>query len=386
MAKPIKIAYIIDKLTGDLGGTENQLIKIINGLNNNGRFQIHLICFDDSVWFQANASVFKCNSIVIKINKFKNLSTYLNFLKLIRFLQDYKPDVVHTFFPVGNIVGVLAARLAGINNIISSRRDYGEWMNRHYLFATRFANKFAKNIIANSNQVKELTERKEKINNGKVKVILNGIDTGIFNDINHDNALKKRLNISENTKVVGIVANIKPVKNYNIFLKAAKEVLRIRDDVSFLIVGDGPMREEIEKFGHTLHISEKLHFAGAQKNIVPYLSIMDVGINCSKREGLSNAIMEYMATGVPCIVSNVGGNPDLITHNFNGYIFEFDDYKTLASLILKLLEENETRDKFIRNAQEKIVKEMSLDTMLTNYKILYKTLVDNSLIEPHNIY
>jgi glycosyltransferase involved in cell wall biosynthesis len=291
-------------------------------------------------------------------------------------LHDYKPDIVHTFFPAANIIGVLAARLAGVKNIVSSRRDYGEWMNHRYLLVTKFANRFVKRIIANSNQVREMTEEKEIVNNGKIEVIYNGIDLKLFKNIRRDYSFKKRLNIPENDRVVGIIANFKPVKNHYTFIKAAKKILSIKNDVSFLLIGGGEIKEEIERLGHSLNIAEKLYFTGRQKDIISYLSIIDVGVNCSKREGLSNAVIEYMAAGVPCVVSNVGGNPDLITNNVNGYLFKFDDHNELAALILKLLTDNDVRNKFITNARNKIEKEMGLETMLSNYQTFYQSLVN----------
>jgi glycosyltransferase involved in cell wall biosynthesis len=374
-SKPIKITYIIDVLDTDMAGTENQLIKLINGLDHN-TFRIQLVCLSDHPWFNANASSLKCSSTVIEIRRFKKLHTYLNFLKLVRMLRRDRPDIVHTFFPVGNIVGVMAARLAGIKHILSSRRDYGEWMNGHYLTATKIANRFVGKIIANSTIVKDLTLRRENIKNGKVEVIYNGINAAAFENITRDALLKSKLDIPDNHQVVGIVANFRPMKHHYTFIKAAKEVVKHRDDVTFLLVGSGPLKEEIERLAGSLNMLDRLRFVGRQKEILPYLSIMDIGVNCSEAEGLSNAVMEYMAAGIACVVSDAGGNPDLITNDVNGYTFSLDDHQTLATLILRLLAHPATRDRFIKNAREKIRKEMSLEVMFSTYQTFYKSLID----------
>lgn len=375
MKKRLKITFIIDILDSDLGGTENQLIKMINGLNKK-KFQVELICFDNHPWFEANARDLDCDSRVIAINRFKKVYTYVNFLRLVNHLRKEKPDVLHTFFPAGNTLGVFAGKLAGVKNIVSSRRDYGEWMLGPYLFTTKVANRFVKRIVANSYMVKELTERKELVAGGKVDVIYNGINTDLFANMKPDTALKNRLRIPERNKVVGIVANFRPMKHHYTFLKAAAEILKIRKDVDFILVGTGQLREDTEKIARTLDISESVHFAGPQKNVRPYLSIMDAGVNCSEGEGLSNAVMEYMAAGVPAVVSNAGGNPDLITHDVNGYVFELDDHQELASFILKLLDDGETRDRFAKKALEKIQREMSLKAILSEYESFYQRLVN----------
>lgn len=374
MSKPIKILYIIDELNDKRGGTENQLIKLLHGLNKE-KFQVHLLRFQTRPLSVINSSILQCDESVININKFNRISTYINFIKLIKFIREYEPHVVHTFFPTGNILGVIAARLAGVKNTVSSRRDYGEWMNSRYLIATRIANKFVKKIVANSCSVKKLTEKKEHTGNGQVEVILNGINTTEFYNIGKDTDLKARLNIPDNDKVVGIVANFSPVKHHTTFLKAAGEINAARKDVSFILVGAGTMRSELESLGASLNISHKLVFTGPQDDVIPYLSIMDVGVNCSLREGLSNAVMEYMAAGIPCVVSNAYGNNDLITHNENGYVFEIDDYKMLAKLILELFDDAATRQKFIKNARRKIDCEMSLEAMLSRFEHFYHSMV-----------
>jgi glycosyltransferase involved in cell wall biosynthesis len=371
----MKITFMIDILDSNLGGTENQLIKMINGLDKR-KFQVELICFDNSQWFEANAKKIDCRSRVIAINRFKKAYTYINFLKLVAHLREEKPDVVHTFFPAGNTFGVFAARLAGIKKVISSRRDYGEWMQGPYLFTTKVANRFVEKIIANSNMVKELTERKELVSGAKVDVIYNGIDTDLFRDIRPRSGVKKTLNIPDRNRVVGIVANFRPMKHHYTFVKAANEILKTRKDVDFLLVGTGQLKEETERLAAELKISGSMHFAGPQQNVIPYLSIMDVGVNCSEGEGLSNAVMEYMAAGVPAVVSNAGGNPDLITHNVNGYVFDLDDHGALASFILKLLDDKAACERFKSNALEKVREEMSLDAMLAKYEEIYKRLAN----------
>ena len=375
MSRPIKIFFIIDVLDTDLAGTENQLIKLINGLDKT-KFNVQLICLKSHPWFQANRNILDCFSTIIEINRFNKIDTYLNFFKLINAFKSNNPDIVHTFFPTGNIVGVIAAKLAGVKLIISSRRDFGEWINGRYLFATKLANKFVDAVITNSYQVKELTERKERLKNGKVFVISNGIDTASFRAFDRSCSLKKKLNIPDHHKVVGIVANFRPMKHHYTFLKAAREILKTRDDVSFILVGKGSLQADLERTVNLYGINDHMHFTGPQKEVIPYLSIMDVGINCSEKEGLSNAIMEYMASGVPCVVSDAGGNSDLISHNINGYTFKLDDYKALADLTLDLIKDKETRDKFIFNAREKIEKEMSLEVMLSKYETIYQKLLN----------
>ncbi|MBI5586785.1 MAG: glycosyltransferase [Deltaproteobacteria bacterium] len=375
MKTTVKLTYMIDALDTDLAGTENQLIKMINGLGGKG-FEIRLVCFKDHPWLRKNAPSLACKTEVIELNQFKKPHTYGNCVRLVRFLRSSSPDIVHTFFPMANILGVIAARMAGTKVILSSRRDYGEWMNGRYMMMTRFANRFTTKILANSYKVKELTMEKEGVDSSRIEVFLNGIDTSRFENVRPERALKKSLGIADGNRVVGIVANFRPMKHHTTFLMAAREMLRQRDDVTFLLIGTGPLKEEMERLSRTLGIAESVRFTNSQKDVIPYLSIMDVGVNCSEGEGLSNAIMEYMSAGVPCVVSEAGGNTDLITNGYNGYTFKIDDHKTLASLILELFDDDAKRELFARNALDTIKNKMSLEVILSKYENFYKSLVN----------
>lgn len=377
MKKKIRLTYIIDIMDTALAGTENQLIKMINGINK-GRFEVELICFKDHPWLQANKGSLNCTTKIFPIASFRKPGTYFNFFKLAGYLRSSRPDVVHTFFPVGNIVGVLASRLAGVKVIISSRRDYGEWMSPRYLFFTKLANRFVTRIIANSNPVKELTLESERPGDDKLDVIYNGIDLEFCKDLERDNGLKKSLNIPEGNLVAGIVANFRPMKHHHTFVRAASEVLKTRSDVTFILIGTGPLQNDMERLAGELNISKHLFFLGPKKDVWPYLSIMDVGVNCSEGEGLSNAVMEYMCAGVPCVVSQAGGNPDLIQDGVNGYTFTIEDHKALASLMLRLFEDGGVRARFTAAARRKIKAEMSLGVILSKYEETYSELVNRA--------
>lgn len=378
MKKPVKIAYIVDVLDTAQAGTENQLIKMLNGLACRG-FEISLVCLRNHPWLEKNASSLRCDVSVFEIHRFKSLKTYINIIKLIRFLRARRPDIVHTFFPVSNVIGVMAAWMAGIRNIMSSRRDYGEWMIGRYLLATRIANRFARKIIANSHPVKDLTISVEKVANEKVAVIYNGIDLAEFSNITPDRNLKQRLGIPVQNKVVGKVANFRPMKHHHTFIKAASVILQTRDDVDFLLVGTdaggGHLRSAIEELARSLKIADRVHFTGQQTQVVPYLSIVDIGVNCSEGEGLSNAIMEYMAAGIPCVAANSGGNPDLVQECRTGRLFELDDHEALAKIIVGMLDDPQQLEKYVANAHTLMQEEMSLDSMLSKYDAFYRRLV-----------
>lgn len=379
MVRHIRIIYVIDFLDTNLAGTENQLIKLINGLDKK-KFEVQLLCFRNHPWLEANANSLDCVKTIIDISQFGRFSTYRNIYRLIKFFWRAQPDIVHTFFPVANIIAVVAARMAGVRNIISSRRDYGEWMSAGYLRFTKLANRFVCGIIANSPSVKALTIDAEKIAGDKVEVLYNGIDAEPFKDLGVDWDLKQRLGIPRMNKVVGIIANFRPMKRHDTFVRAAHEILKARTDVDFVLVGGiARLQEQTEALGHTLGIAEKLHFVGPQHSVIPYLSIMHVGVNCSEREGFSNAVMEYMAAGVPCVVAASGGNSDIITNGVDGLTFPLGDHRALAENILKLLNDEALGKEFARKGRQKIDSELTVTAMLSAHQRFYQNVIARTM-------
>lgn len=374
-SKKIKVMFMIDFLYGLSGGTENQLVKILKNLEKN-KYDIYLVTLQETQWVRDNMRNLNCNIMAYNIEKLKNPINILVFIRLVKYIKKVKPDIVVTFFPLSNILGVIAAKFAKVDTIISTRRDYGLWLDKKSVYLLRFANIFVKGIVANSRKVKELTSVEEKLDSSKIHVIYNGVEVNNVNPYAAKRSLlKKELGIAPHSKVVGIVGNLRPMKKHRTFIKAAKQVSRIRNDVDFLIVGDGPLRKNIEALTAELGIEKQIHFVGRQENVLPFLSIFDIGVNCSSNEGLSNAIMEYMAYGVPCIAARAGGNSELIENGINGYTFSLDDDEELAELILSLLDDRESKREFASKSKDIILKQLTLDRMIREYDTYFTQML-----------
>lgn len=372
----IKFMVIIDYIDGLDGGTENQLLRLLKNIDR-GKYEIHLVCLYDTRWLKEEFCIQQCTTKAFDYNVYNHddIRNIYSLKAIIKYIRKIKPDIVITFFPTSNILGVLAARLAGVKNIVSTRRDFGLWLNKGTLPLLRFANKFVKTIVTNAEVIKRLVASKEGFSLEKIQVIYNGID---FKDIRQTFAprdkIKEMLGIPIDNSVVGIVAGLRPMKRHEIFLKAATRILEQRKDVHFLLVGDGPMKARLEEQVKENGIARYIHFAGMQHDVRPFLMAFDIGVNCSEKEGLSNAIMEYMVYGIPCVVSNTGGNVELIFHDVNGYIFHVNDHDELAISILDLLSDKHKKHKFAEKAKS-VIKNFSIETMVNSYETLFLNIL-----------
>ncbi len=187
--------------------------------------------------------------------------------------------------------------------------------------------------------------------------------------------IKKELGILSENKIVGSVANLRPMKHLDTLIRAAALIRERRKDIIFILVGEGPCRKNLEALSWELNISDSVYFIGSQDDVIPYLRSFDLAVNCSAQEGISNAIIEYMLAGVPCIVSASGGNTELIDHGVNGFTFALDDHETLASLILDIIDDERKKKVFKERNKENIEKNMTIKRMIDNFDKYYSRLV-----------
>ena len=205
-----------------------------------------------------------------------------------------------------------------------------------------------------------------------MRVIYNGIELGESPGLGKgEAAIRERYGIEEGSRVVGIVGGLKPMKRHSTFLKAAHLLLAEQPDLLFVIVGDGALRPELEALSRSLGIAERVRFVGSQDKVLQFLKIFDVAVNCSANEGLSNAVMEYMAYEVPCVVSDAGGNSELIRDGLDGLLFELDNETELAEKVLALLGNEARRGEFVRNARARVLHEFNIERMCRSYDVLF---------------
>ena len=371
MQKKIKIAYIIDEL--NIGGTENQLVSTIELLDKN-QFEVLLICLRPSQYFFEID--LQCKKILLDVYSLISINGSLAFFSLVSCLRKREIDIVQTYFFDANVFGISAAKLGGVKRIISCRRDMGFWYTPKLLFVLRRLNKLADRFLVNSYAIKENITKYELIPDHKIDVIHNGIDLKPFQNKYDAAIIKNKFGINHGESVVGIVANLnRKVKRVDLFIHAAKNVLRKNRDVSFIIVGDGHLRCELESQAENLGLKDKIYFVGQKQDVTPYLSIFDIGVICSDSEGFSNSILEYMASAIPVIATDVGGNKEVIEDGVNGFLVPPGNYKAMADKICNILQDRKTYIQMSKNAISQITREYDWSIKIKEIQSYYTKLI-----------
>lgn len=333
----IQIAFLIDTIDYQFGGTENQLVMLLRRLDRT-HFEPTLCCLQDSPWLQANRDL--CPIHIVGFRSFYSTRSYLNLFRFARYLRRNRFDILQSHFRDSNIVATLSGKLAGVHAIIATRRNQGYWHNRLELILLKLLNPFATHFLVNAQAICRHVETVEGVPSRKIEIIYNGL---MLDDFSSDRErvrgeLRTALGIGSDAPVVTLVGNLRPVKGIDVLLQAARRVLDRYPQARFLIVGEGPERERLTALIRSLNIAFAVQLLGKRTDVAQILAASDIGALSSHSEGLSNAVIECMAAGLPVVCTDVGGNPELVQDGVNGYLAPPGDSEAFAYGLLRLLD------------------------------------------------
>ena len=369
----IRILYAIDSVEEN-AGPDKQLAEMITHIDKS-RFDVHLCCVRDCPQMHGLAE--HCKTALFPMGSIYRPNGIRQILRLRRYINEHDIDVIQTFMVKANILGVMAARKSKCKVILSSRRNTNYWFTPFYARLYRYMNKYTTRIVANAGQVKKVVIETEGVPPDMVDVLYNGVDMTKYAPGLGDPSVPRSLGIPDDVKLVGIVANFRPVKDHPLFLHAAKLVAESAPDAAFVLVGTGPLRNELGCLVDELGLGEKVFFTDGAGAVQAYLDRMCIGSLSSKTEGFSNAILEYMATGVPAVATAVGGNCEAIEHNVTGYTVPRDP-AALAEPIIELLGDDTKRDEMGRRSLERCRETFEIGAAIRRYEDYYAALVEGA--------
>jgi len=204
----------------------------------------------------------------------------------------------------------------------------------------------------------------------KVHVIPNGIDVSAFAGPFDTTAVRHSLGIAPAAPVVGIVAALRPEKQHELFLRAAARVRHHHPDAAFLIVGDGPRRQELWNLTNALQLQDAVHFLGNRQDVPEVLSALDVFVLTSRMEANPVSILEAMAAGKPVIAPRVGSIPDTVSDGETGFLTQMGNENDLVTRILQVLGDRELARRLGQGGRAAVETRGSLEAMVGGYERL----------------
>lgn len=367
----IKILYLVDTISGPNGGTERQILELMNSLNPD-RFQMTLGCLFNSPWLKRNPP--PGSILMLNFKGYWHPNFLWQIIRLVRFIRNERIQILQTFFLEANIIGIIAAGLGGVPVRIASRRNLGH----RYTFFKKLLLKFLKSYttfyVANCRKVAQVVEQTERVPQAKIKVVYNGVDTNRFKPT--PSKLKNLVGLPNDKLIVGMVANLKKLKGIDYFLRAAKIISEKHKHVLFVIIGGEYDEKLYLKMRDRIGLREIVLFLGIQEKVENYLNAFDIAVNSSLTEGFSNSILEYMACGLPVVATDAGGNAEAVLNGETGIIIHPRDSEKLACAIETLLHDQDLRYRMGENGRRRILENFTQGKMLAGLELLYLELVN----------
>jgi len=363
---PISLFLMITNF--EIGGSERQFSVLAQNVRPS-RFRLHLGCvsrkgplgrdFGEIPQFPLGRRLYGWTSLYAR-------------LKLARYLRVNRLQVAHAFDFYVNLTLIPAARLARVPVVIGSHRQLGDLMTGAQFRAQAVAFGWCDAVACNSQAAAAGLEA-AGVRREKLVVIGNALPAEAFQTAAP--ALPGR----PGKLRVGMVARMNAhYKNHAGFLRIAAEIQRRRPETEFLLVGDGPLRPELERQTAELGLSERVQFLGDRRDIPAVLAAMDVAVLTSDSEGLSNVILEAMAAKLPVVAYNVGGNAELVNDQ-RGALIAAGNENQFATAVLRLLSNSGLRAEQGANARRFVEENFTLDHIRNQYEELYAGLLSQKM-------
>jgi glycosyltransferase involved in cell wall biosynthesis len=307
---------------------------------------------------------------------------------LVKLIREKQIDIVHTHLFRSHILGTLAAKRAGVRTIIHDHTgiypgtltDYFRLycISRAYISAYRMVLGLCDRVLVLTLGDLGLYLKLHKQSPNKLRVLPNGtyIETSCNNhDLFHKNRVQRELQLEENAKIVISIGRLEPVKDFGIFLLAAKQIQEsIKYPCAFVIAGEGSKRAELQRMAENLTL-RYVYFLGYRYDVSYLLRAADVFVLSSRREAFSLALLEAMAAGCPVVATETSGPKSIITPGFDGLLSRIGDSADLKDHVLRLLADNELYKTIAFNAAETAKRHYDIKVLAAQLKQIYSELV-----------
>jgi L-malate glycosyltransferase len=362
----MRILHLIKSL--GRGGAEMLLPETLK-VHDKSAFEFHYIYF--LPWKnQMVDSIVNAGGRVTCLPASNNVGIVLQARAIARYIKEHKIDLIHCHLPWAGFVGRLVKSFVNIP-LVYTEHNKQERYHRATYWLNKASFRLQDHVIAVSGDVAE-SIRKHINTAVPVSVIHNGVNTDTFvKDRVAGMALKQKLGIPPEAVVVGVVAVFRFQKRLPEWLKVAASVLKGNSAVYAVIVGDGPLRGDVENAISDLGIADRVILAGLQTEMNPWYSLMDVYMMTSLYEGLPVALLEAMSTECAVISTDAGGIPEAVRDQVDGLLMPVEKFMELSGPLATLCADGELRKRFAQAARQRVLSNFSLTAMVKHLEHLY---------------
>lgn len=370
------ILHVIHHLT--TGGLENGLVNLINKMPESA-YRHAIVCVEDYSDFRDRIQ--RRDVDVIALHR-SQIGVWKMQRELYSLCRRLRPAIIHTRNQSG-LDALLPAWLARVPCRIHSEHGWDidniDGKKRKPALLRRLHAPLVDHYLTVSKHLADYLVTQVKIDARRITQIYNGVDTEKFYPSKNKavDLLPKNFQGSD-LIIIGTVGRIQAVKDQATLLRTFAALLtkhpNLRANLRLVIVGDGPLLTDLRQLADNLLVADLTWFAGAQKNIPDWLRLMDIFVLPSLNEGISNTLLEAMASGIPVIATQVGGNPELIEAERNGEFFACGDQQALLALLNRYIQDRELRLTHGGNSRQIVLQRFSMQAMVERYQQTYNRL------------
>ena len=351
----------------EIGGLEMMVVNLLARLDCS-YYQLAVCCYDSQGSLVSRLSD---KGIAVHLLRRRAGVDFAYILKLANFFRKSGVQILHLHNPTAFFYGTLAGRLARVPCIVYTEHGRDFSASRKVKIINRMLARMVDRIIAVSVAGKEYLAKEEGIARDRIQLIYNGVEDTQRLTTRSQEAIRRELGLTSKRPVIGIVARLDWIKNHASLLRAMQIISRNYPDAILLVVGDGPLKADLQILAEQLRIQDKTYFLGARTDIPDLLSVMDVFVLCSHNEGLSLTLIEACAAGKPIVATDVGGNREVVKHQINGLLVPANESQSLAMAIQKILGDKDAAREMGRKGCTVFAEQFTIDTMVDTYQKLY---------------
>jgi glycosyltransferase involved in cell wall biosynthesis len=370
-----RVFFLLDSFM--IGGTETQAVELarrLPALN----YQVTLGCLR-----MEGPLVERLSGTAVRVIKVElgggidSPSGMVGVVRLARFLRREGFEILHAHDLWSNLVGMAAALIARVPVRITSQRDlsHSPWYGTYRRHILRFVQARSSMTLTNAKAIRDGLIHDEGLPAEKVCVVYNGVDLERLEQVRRNPG--GLFPPSSGTKRVVLVGNmITDVKGHPTLFAAAPDILQSFPKTQFVLVGDGAKRKEFEAQVAQLGLKENFLFLGRRNDVPEILASSDIAVLPSRAEGLPNAVLEYLACGLPVVASALGGNVEVVEDGRTGLLIPPENPSRLAAAVLRLLGDEALALRLAQAGREHVSRNFSFERLVFEVDKLYTSLLE----------
>ncbi len=362
----IRLLYVVGNFVA--GGAERHLLEMWRRLDRE-RFDVRIACFRREGQFLADVDRLGLPVVDLRVGRrIYDPSGLAAFARLAGLVRAFRPHVIHGYLFGPNLFAVLAGRLAGVPVVAVAKRNVDAFESPRQVALQKLAHRWATHVTAVSDAVAETVVRLG-VPRDRITVIPNGIDAARFDGRTADRAV---LGVNGTSPVIGSIGALAARKDYATLLRALGALRRRGVEFVAVLVGDGPERAALEAQASEPALAGRVRFLGERADVDRLLPAMDVFVLSSREEGIPNALLEAMAAARPSVVTDVGGNREVLRDGETGWIVPPGAPDALATTLAEVLTHPDEARRRGDSARRDTLAHRSIDAMVRRHESFYR--------------